>query len=162
MDITHFSGKEVIEIAIRVEENGLEYYTKAANNSRSEKLGELFLFLAEEEKKHKKIFEEFGRQLQDEKLPGVFDPYLNEESRYLMALANSRVFTDPNEGSRLANNVHKDVEILKTAIDLEKDSILFYYELQRAIRDQDKPVLGSLIDEEKNHLKKLTELQKSI
>jgi rubrerythrin len=162
MDITHFSGKEVVEMAMRIEENGLEFYTRTANSSKSERLRELFLFLAEEEKKHIKLFEEIGGQLQDDKLSGVFDPYLEETSMYLMALADSRVFTNPNEGSRLANEVHEEGEILKTAIDMEKDSILFYYELQRAIRDQDKPVLGRLIDEEKNHLKKLTELQKSI
>jgi len=72
------------------------------------------------------------------------------------------VFTNAHEGKRLASKVHGEEEVLKTAINIEKDSILFYYELQNAIRDKDKSTLKSLIIEEKSHLKKLTELQKTL
>jgi len=52
MDIAHFSGKEIIEMAIRIEENGVGFYTQACSASKSERIKKLFLSLAEEEKKH--------------------------------------------------------------------------------------------------------------
>ena len=41
---------------------------------------------------------------------------------------------------------------------MEKESILFYYELLKAIRDKDKALMNEIIDEEKIHLRKLTEM----
>src|SRR3989304_1008250 len=120
MDIAHFSGKDILEMAIRIEENGIQFYTQAGSASKSERLKELFLFLAEEEKRHIAYFEEIRRHIKDDTLTGVFGP------------------------------------------NIEKDSSLFYYELQNAIRDKDKTTLKSLIIEEKSHLKKLTELQKTL
>ena len=46
MDIIHFSAKEVLEMAIRIEENGVEFYTRAGNATKSERLKELFIFLS--------------------------------------------------------------------------------------------------------------------
>jgi rubrerythrin len=43
---------------------------------------------------------------------------------------------------------------------MEKDSILFYYELEKVVKGKDRSVLARLISEEKKHLAKLTELQK--
>ena len=162
MDIAHFSGKDILEMAIRIEENGIQFYTQAGSASKSERLKELFLFLAEEEKRHIAYFEEIRRHIRDDTLPGVFDPDIEEAPLYIQALADSRVFTNAHEGKRLASKVHGEEDVLKTVINIEKDSILFYYELQNAIRDKDKTTLKSLIIEEKSHLKKLTELQKTL
>ena len=160
MDIIHFSAKEVIEMAIRIEENGVEFYTRAGNATKSERLKELFIFLAREEKKHIACFEDMDKRIESNDLPGSIDPYLEEESLYLKALANSRVFTNAHEGKGLAGEVRGENDILQTAINMEKDSILFYYELHNAVRDKDKATLRNLIEEEKTHLRKLTELQK--
>ena len=160
MDIIHFSAKEVLEMAIRIEENGVEFYTRAGNATKSERLKELFTFLAKEEKKHIACFEDMDKRVESDDLPGNIDPYLEEESLYLKALANSRVFTNAHEGKRLANEVHAEQDVLQTAINMEKDSILFYYELHNAVRDKDKTTLKNLIQQEKDHLRKLTELQK--
>lgn len=162
MDIMHFSAKEILEMALRIEENGVEFYTQAGNASKSKKLKELFTFLAEEEKKHIIVFGEMDRSVKDDTKPDTLDPYLDEASLYLKALANSRVFTNKNEGKRLAGIVRNEEEALQTAINMEKDSILFYYELHSAITNKDKAILESIIKEEKKHLGKLTALQKSL
>lgn len=163
MDIMHFSAKEILEMALRIEENGVEFYTQAGNASKSKKLKELFTFLAEEEKKHIIIFGEMDRSVKDDDTkPDTLDPYLDETSLYLKALANSRIFTNKNEGKRLAGKVRNEEEALQTAINMEKDSILFYYELHSAITNKDKAILGSIIEEEKKHLRKLIALQKNL
>ena len=161
MDIIHFSAKEVLEMAIRIEENGVEFYTRSVNATKSERLKELFTFLAKEEKKHIACFEDMDKRVESDDLPGNIDPYLEEEALYLKALANSRVFTNAHEGKRLAGEVRGENDILQTAINMEKDSILFYYELHNAVRDKDKTTLKNLIQQEKDHLRKLTELQKN-
>jgi len=159
MDTLRFSGKDVIDMALRIEENGLTFYTEAGNASTSDKVRELFQFLGDEEKRHIHCFENIGHGYASDTLPGTSDPYVEESALYLGALANSRVFTEPNEGKKLAQAVRDEDDALRVAISMEKDSILFYYELQKVVRDQDKAVLGQLIDEEKKHLAKLTELQ---
>ncbi len=161
MDIIHFSAKEVLEMAIRIEENGVEFYTQAGNATKSERLKELFIFLSKEEKKHIACFENMDKRVDSDNFPGRIDPYLEEESLYLKALANSRVFTTTHEGKRLASEVHDENDVLQTAINMEKDSILFYYELHNTVRDKDKTTLQNLIQQEKDHLRKLTELQKN-
>lgn len=162
MDIMHFSAKEILEMALRIEENGVEFYTQAGNASKSKKLKELFTFLAEEEKKHIIIFGEMDKSVKNDTKPDTLDPYLDEAPLYLEALANSRVFTNKNEGKSLAGKVHNEEEALQTAINMEKDSILFYYELHSAVTNKDKAILESIIKEEKKHLGKLTALQKSL
>ena len=162
MDIAHFSGKEIIEMAIRIEENGVGFYTQACSASKSERIKKLFLSLAEEEKKHISCFKNIGRHVKDDTFPGIFDPNLEEAPLYLKALADSRVFTNLNEGKLLASKARSEEEVLKTAINIEKDSILFYYELRNAINDKDKLTLKGLIEEEKKHLQKLTELQQDL
>lgn len=162
MDIMHFSAKEILEMALRIEENGVEFYTQAGNASKSKKLKELFTFLAEEEKKHIRVFGEMDRSVKDDTKPDTLDPYLDEAPLYLEALANSRVFTNKNEGKRLAGIVRNEGEALQIAINMEKDSILFYYELHSAINNKDKAILESIIKEEKKHLGKLTALQKNL
>ncbi|MFQ5329427.1 MAG: ferritin family protein [Thermodesulfobacteriota bacterium] len=159
MDPTRFSGKDVIEMAVRIEENGLAFYTEAAEASESDEIKELFHYLADEEKRHVFCFENIGKSFDDENLPGISDPYIEETSLYLGALANSRVFTEKNEGSRMAKEIRDENDALRTAIDMEKDSILFYYELDKVVKGKDKSVLALLIAEEKKHLAKLTELQ---
>jgi rubrerythrin len=160
MDPTRFSGKDVIEMAVRIEENGLTFYTEAAIASESEEIKELFQFLGDEERRHIYCFENIGKSFDDDNLPGISDPYMEEASLYLGALANSRVFTEPDEGSRMAKGIRDENDALRTAIDMEKDSILFYYELEKVVKGKDRSVLARLISEEKKHLAKLTELQK--
>jgi len=47
-----FSGPEIIEMAIRTEENGQKFYNGYAERSKVEGVKSLFSFLADEEKKH--------------------------------------------------------------------------------------------------------------
>ena len=38
MDPVHFSGREILEMALRIEENGERFYADAARASRSDRL----------------------------------------------------------------------------------------------------------------------------
>lgn len=164
MDPVHFSGKEVLEMAVKIEENGLVFYTEASKETRSIEIKALFKMLAEEEGQHIKVFKRLRDLLDDEEsATEAFDPYLAQASDYLKAMADTEVFPDPKkEGKRLATTVYDENDALDVAIGLEKDSLLFYYELQRMINQKDKQIVEELINQEKEHLKKLTELQQKM
>ena len=55
----YYSGEELIEMGIKIEEIGKQFYKAYAKNSKDEKVNKLFLFLAAEEDKHKQKFVEF-------------------------------------------------------------------------------------------------------
>ncbi len=159
MDPVHFTGKEVLEMAVRIEENGLKFYTDAGKASKDRSVKDLFKTLAEEEGRHIKVFLDLGKLLgEDERASAGFDAYLEEASQYLKALADTEVFTKPEGGKKLAKAVHGERDVLNTAIGMEKDSLLFYYEILKMIREKDRAVVESLIEQEKEHLRMLTEV----
>jgi rubrerythrin len=52
-----FEASDIVEIAIRIEENGANFYKFAEQLAKQEEAKKLFAQLAVEEVKHKKIFE---------------------------------------------------------------------------------------------------------
>ncbi len=142
-------------MALRIEENGFEYYTGAARASKSKALKTLFKTLAEQEKDHIKVFLGLKGQLPEHETPAASDPYTDEAALYLNAIADTKVFTSPGEGKKLASRIKSEKQALTCAIGMEKDSILFYYELLKMIRGKDMVVVERLIEQEKEHLRKL-------
>ncbi|MFQ5901818.1 MAG: ferritin family protein [Thermodesulfobacteriota bacterium] len=156
MDIIHFSGKEILDMALRIERNGEAFYREAARQAKDDSLQTLFKFLEEEEKEHVEDFRELSVLAKEEKITELYDlDYAEEASLYLNALADSEVFTDPNAGAEIVKGIKDDSEAIKIAIGLEKDSILFYYEMLRVVRKEDKRLVESLISQEKDHVKRL-------
>ncbi len=162
MDPVHFTGKEIIEMAIRIEENGLRFYSDASGASNNERLKELFDFLAKEEKRHIQSFLRLKELIQDDKAELFYDPYLEEARMYLRAMADEEVFTRGSEGKNLAAQAGDEKDIIDYAIGMEKDSLLFYYGIEKAIRDKDRPVIEGLIKQERDHLKRLTDMKREL
>lgn len=160
MDPVHFSGKEILEMAVRIEENGFKFYTEAANASGSKEIKGLFTLLASEETEHIKVFMGLHRLISGtEPSTEGYDPEFEEASQYLKAIADTEVFTNPNKGRDLGRATTDANEALNLALNMEKDSILFYHELQRMIREKDKAVLDNVIEQEKEHVRRLTDLK---
>ncbi|HHL40660.1 MAG TPA: hypothetical protein ENJ37_09160 [Deltaproteobacteria bacterium] len=166
MDPVRFSGEEILEMAVKIEENGLKFYTDAAGAAGSDELRAVFEYLAEEERRHVDSFLAIKARLTGKKegegVAGVFNPYIEEVARYLRAIADTKVFTRPAEGARLAAEAGSDLDAVKKAMDMEKDSLLFYYELQKALEERDRAVVEELIAQERNHLKRLIELEEEL
>ncbi len=161
MDPVHFTGREILEMAVRIEENGLEYYNTAGEAAQSPDLKELFRVLAGEEKTHIQVFNDL-KKLTGENPQEGFDPYLEEGVLYLKAIADTEVFSDPKRGANLAKQVTSEHDAIRIAIDMEKDSLLFYYELQKMIKEKDRHILESLIEQEKDHVRKLNDIHKRL
>lgn len=155
-----FKGSEIVQIAIQIEKNGEAYYTTLVKSLKDEKVKDLFQFLADEEKKHISVFENMlesvGRyQPRGESYPGEYEDYMK-------ALAGSHVFTEEAAGEEAAQKVKTEVEAIDMALGFEKDSILFYTEMKKFVPESGHKILDSVIEEEREHLRKLSDIKASL
>ena len=94
----YYSGLEIIEIAIRIEENGYEFYNAAAEKSKgSPDLKGLFSDLAEKELIHIAIFQKLADSFEGEKFE--FDD-VHAEVQRILSLARQM----DRDGGRLELN----------------------------------------------------------
>ena len=78
---------------------------------------------------------------------------------YLKSLVDNIVFSNITEAQQKAGKVSNTIETIDTGIQAEKDSILFYTELQNLVRERDRKVIVNILEEEKNHLRQFSELK---
>jgi len=60
------------------------------------------------------------------------------------------------------NRVSSQVEALDIGIQAEKDSILFYTEMQNLVKPADHHVILTILNQERDHLNQLSQLKKTI
>lgn len=158
-----FNADEVFEMGMDVERNGEAYYRKAAEKMDDPDVKEVMTFLADEENKHYKTFQELRDSLPAKSTtPSTQDPE-DQESLYLDALVKSRLFNNQKEAERIAESVKGKVEALKTALTFEKDTILFFMHMKDMTReDLGRDKIDWLIEEEHKHVVKISsELKKA-
>jgi rubrerythrin len=153
-----FSAGEVFEIAQQVERNGSRFYRRAAESFQEggETRG-LLLNLAEMEEAHLRIFQNMEEQLSDEERPETFyDPY-GETEQYLRALAGGQVFDLRQDPTEWLGDSRSRAEILAKAINVEKDSILFYLGMKDSVPEKlGREEIDRIIQQEMNHVTLLT------
>jgi rubrerythrin len=148
-----FSADEIFEMAIQIEVNGAVFYRKAAGMQGAGRSADFLLKLAVMEDGHKKTFEKMRQELTaPEKEVTTYDP-LEEASLYLAAMADGH----GGEGSPAAagslTGKETLAEILRTAIGLEKKSILFYLGMRDLVPlAMGKRRIDAVIGEEKSHI----------
>ena len=147
MGIT-FLSSDIVESGIQIEKNGKDFYEIVAASSKNDKAKQIFLYLAKEEEKHIKTFEVI--------LSGI-ETYEPAES-----YSEEHVFTKEKKGIEIAQKVNTDMEAIDLAIGFEKDSILFYYEMKKILLEKDYKPVDKLIEQEQEHLRKLSEVKKSL
>lgn len=147
-----FSARELAEIAVQIEKNGIEFYDALARRSKDGKTAAVYDYLAGQEKQHLATFEGMLKGIE---VPRVSDSLPGEEPAYVRALAAGRVFVD----ATVARGAKNDVEAAEIGITAEKDSILLYYELRDLVRGTERQSVDRIIGEEKAHLVELTELK---
>ena len=154
-----FSGTELINIAIGIERRGIAFYDIMTKSTDSGEARELFQRLANMEREHMQTFE--GMLGEADKYQPT-ESYAGEYVAYLQALIDSAVFTDDLVTSELATQADSDVEAMELAINAEKDSILFYYEMSEIMPRKAQPTVNKIVAEEKSHLAELTALKKQL
>jgi rubrerythrin len=149
------SVDSLLSMAIAIETNGAAYYREAAEVAPPEIRGE-FLHLAEIEDGHTQQFESMKSGLTlDDKKPVRLE-LTEQQEKYFQCIINNSAFIAPGTDSKLTGN-ETVREMLKMAIDDEKDTVVFYQCLRSVVKD-DKllAILELIIDEELSHIFDLT------
>ena len=147
-----FSADDVFEMAGQLERNGAAFYRGAAEAVAGDPAAQkLLLGLAEMEDDHENTFAEMRASLSGgDKASTVFDPQ-KDAVRYLRALADTRVFFEKTVDTTSMK------EILKAAIEAEKDAIVFYLGMKEAVPEKfGKSRLDGIIREEMGHIRMLS------
>lgn len=150
--ITKFNGEEIVRLAVEIEKQGQRFYELAAARVEDAEVKKTFELLAGEEKQHIVDFEGIGSNLPDDFTPN--ESYMGEYGDYIKALIDNHVFNN-NNVEKLVPNISVTREALAVAFRFEKDSILIFQELYNLVDDAGKNVLGKLIEQEKQHIRKL-------
>jgi rubrerythrin len=146
-----FNADDIFEMAEQMERNGGNFYRLAADSTEDSANKEFLLELAAMEDQHENTFHAMRTELSSqEKASTVFDPE-GEAALYLRALADTRVFFEKEI------DVSSMKKILTSAIEAEKDSIVFYLGMKEAVPENlGKGRLDHIIKEEMGHVKLLS------
>jgi rubrerythrin len=147
---------DVVNFAIRIEENGERFYREAAEIITNQPVKELFQRLAQEEIGHKKTFEKMLSGLGDYRPP---ETYEGEYLAYLKDFIDGKaVFKEHPRIGGLAK-ASSTVGALDFAIQRELDSMLYYQEIKRFVDTRQSNTIDLIIDEERKHFAILSKLR---
>jgi rubrerythrin len=159
----NFNAREVFDMGVRIEVNGKAFYEAAAKRAENAPARKLFLELAEWESQHAALFEKMRDGLP--KSAGnsdIFDPS-GEAALYIQAAADSHVFLKNDDIVGLVTGCKGPLETLDLALMFEKDSVVFYAAMKKAV----PPHLGGdkierIMSEEIKHIGILIDKEKQL
>ncbi|MGA2774871.1 MAG: ferritin family protein [Candidatus Omnitrophota bacterium] len=154
-----FSGSEIVGIGIQIEKNGRDFYRALDEQSKHKKAKEVFRYLAGEEKKHIKVFEQILSTVENYE---PVESYPGEYLSYMKTLAGEYVFTQAGKGSEVAKKIKSEKEAIEKGIGFEKDSIIFYEGMKKVVMGGNVALVDQLIAQEQLHLQKLIELKSAL
>ena len=147
-----FTISEIVEFAIRIEENGQKIYRDALERASDPTLISLLRWLAHEESEHVRWFSDLKGTVTDE----AVDIQVGEMGRsLLLGIVGDQTFSLKE---RDLSTIAEAKELLKIALDFEKDTVIFY-EMMGAFIQEDTAMakLNQIIQEENRHIDMLTE-----
>jgi len=151
-----FTALEVLEIAIQMEQNGVKFYTLAAERCDDKAMGQFMSQLAEMEKSHAADFEQMKKDLTSAQDNGnIYDPDA-EMSYYLKAIAAGAGWEGKaGPGVEFTGN-ETPKEILQMALAAEKNAIEYYTGIKEMVTSEDvRKKIGNIIREEMGHAGRL-------
>jgi rubrerythrin len=147
-----FNAFEVFEIAEQIERNGTDFYIRAAELFDDPKISEMFLRLAEWERQHEQTFARMKEELseKDRQQSSLRSDDLLPEPRVMAGMAVFGIRSKPAEELR---GRQEKTDIIRRAVEREKDSIVFYHGLKEFIpAEADKEKIDDIIKEEMKHI----------
>ena len=152
-----FAASDIVEVAIRIEENGVNFYKFAEQIAKQEEAKKLFAHLVQAEVTHKKIFEGIFANMEKYNPP---EQYAGEYSAYLRSYVdNNLIFTKEIMDKQLAN-VKDTVAAFDFAMQRELDSILYYHEIKNLVPAAQHEAIEKIIEEERKHYAALVDMKK--
>jgi len=145
-----FSIQEILDLAIRLENNGESVYRQAVGEISEPELVSLLQWMADEEVKHARWFSDLKHKLKTHST----NRFMAEMSREVFAdFLGEKSFSHQDVDF---SKIERVSDLVAVFIEFEKDTILFYETLKPFIEDADTlNNLGKIIAEENEHIAKL-------
>lgn len=173
---------DVMEVAIRLERQSLNFYNKLSEKHADKDVQEIFSLLASEEEKHVgtyvKLLDKNADYHPQFKYGGTYGKYLDNYSKMVFSklISENRFYSEFN--SLLDKVEHRSNELLSHVVDLfkvndiyeaftiaremELSVIMFYTEMVPLFDGAGKEIIHQILLEEKDHIKKINAILKSI
>lgn len=146
---------EAAKLAIGIEQGGIELYSKAAEQAERPDAKETLSALARAEERHKSRFEGIEARL----LVLEESPYWDdlEITPYIHAVADPRLFPP------LPENFRDTRAVLLYALQVERNSVLFYDATANNAKDADaRRIFAEIKDEETKHVVRVTDALRAL
>lgn len=148
-----FNAQDIIDIAIRLEENGEKAYRQAQQHTADAELNALLAWIAEEEGDHARWFGALKERLH------------RTEDHHIEAEMSRALVEDVIQGQAFSlqevdfNAIDTPEEMIRTFIGFEDDTVGFYEFLKSFIHDRGIAAqLDQIIAEEKKHIQQFRSL----
>jgi len=151
------SSAEIFGLAKEIENSGQAYYRTIALSTQSQDLKELFDYLAAQELRHYRYFDQLARDYPQLEVDGQ---EWEQTSAYIRATSDSRFFVGEDKAISLAKTVKEPVAAIDIAIGFEKDTLLFFYELLNVTPPKARDAAKAIVEEEKRHVQLLSDRRK--
>ena len=142
-----FSITDIIDLAIQIEKNGEKVYRSAHQVISDPSLTSLLQWLADEEAEHAQWFSEMRRTIKDT----FDDPKVAEMGKRLLQEAlGDQIFSLKDVDFSRVDHIEN---LLETAIEFERDTVLFYEMMGSFIENKVTAAhLNVIIEEENRHI----------
>ena len=148
---------KVVQNAIRVENDGYQFYRLAEEKTKDAKGKEVFASLAKDETNHMQILKSLYQSIKEK---GEFHFDEIKDMKHILAATSESPIFSPEFKQRL-DQAHFEMTALSIGILLEKNSIEFYKKAAQESKDKDVKMLFSYLAEwEGEHLRALVSQQK--
>jgi len=136
--------KKILESAIQMEKDGIEFYTEAAGKIENPMGSRMFNSIVEDEKRHLKKLENVSQNIG---LVDVGKPAAGTLNRRLKT-----IFSEIPEDVQESLNVHtQELKVISAAIRMEEEGIRFYSENRANLEGKAKELCSFIVEEERNH-----------
>jgi len=144
--------ESALDLAIELEQAGVEFYERARSTTTEPELEELFSWLGNEEKKHEAVYRQYyerftGQTAETTELLGEYGHFIRLMRREIYVHLQL-----PDELSAVA--------LLDMALRFEKDTLLYFHEIAALFPTGDRAPILAICNEERQHIRALLELRR--
>ena len=143
----------MLEIALRVENEGADFYRDLAESTNNENRGPVFRFLSSQERSHAETFSSLLKRFEEEAVELV---NWDDAGAYMEDLTKEAVFSDRLHDAMNSSDYD---EAIALAIEVEKKSIAFYSSFVNNVKTETADALEKIIAEEEKHIELLEGLR---
>ncbi len=155
----NFNPAEILNISIKVEENGYNLYASLEKSAKDQKLKKVWGYLKGQEEIHRDIFGEMFKKQADYI---VYDYNPPDYDNYIRAVSSEYIFIPEIIEKKIQEGFSSDRQAIDFAISIEKESVLVYTVLKEYVKKAKQYIVHNIIEEEKKHVVELVSLKECL